>query len=242
MYSSDTDFYSRYSSYFNVDNAIDYFIFMNFSRAEDNTGNNLFVAKYDKDEPYFYVPWDVDATFGNGWEGVKRNITDDILSNRFYDRLLQDYSDNGFRQRLKTKWEQLRNDWLTVQGLVNLFSENYDYLLQNGVYEREEITWKEKDNYRFDSQYMTYMQEWIAERLKFLDKEFDYTTAIPIVEESDIQYPCNVHVYNINGQFVKSIYLTNTEDKTLYFNLNKGIYILHFQNLNTKKVEKLNVY
>jgi spore coat protein CotH len=242
MYSSDTNFYPQYSTYFNIDNAIDYFIFINFSRAEDNKGNNLFVAKYDKNEPYFYVPWDVDATFGNGWEGVKRNITDDIMSNGFYNRLLKDYSDNGFRQRLKTKWEQLRNDWLTVPGLMNLFSENYDYLLRNGVYEREEITWKEKDNYRFDSQYMAYMQEWITERLKFLDNEFNKTTAIPKIEESNIQYPCDVHVYSINGQFVKTIYLTNSEDKALYSNLNKGIYIVHFQNENTQRVKRLNVY
>jgi hypothetical protein len=69
------------------------------------------------------------------------------------------------------------NDWLTAHGLMSLFYENYNYLRQNGVYEREEITWNEKDKYYFDSQYIDYMEEWITKRLQFLDGAFNLECA-----------------------------------------------------------------
>jgi hypothetical protein len=243
MNSSAADFNAQYPDYFEVDNAIDYYLFLNFARAEDNKGNNLFVAKYTKDEPYFYVPWDLDATFGNGWEGGKRDITDDIMSNGFYDRLVKDDSPKGFKARLGAKWKVLREDWLTVNGLMNLFNENYDYLLRNGVYEREERTWKDAElsPYQFDDGYMDYLQGWIAKRLEFLDQSFGYTDAIPPVAAGAMQYPCDVHVYTVSGQWVKTIHLT-AEDKTSYAGLDAGVYILRFQSPLGRGVQKLLIY
>jgi hypothetical protein len=239
IYSSDTDFYNQYPSYFNVNNAIDYFIFLNLAAAWDNTGNNLFVARYNTNEPYFYVPWDYDGSFGNYWDGTKYAKTDTILINGFYKRLLKDNSENGFMHRLKNKWQELRNDWLTVSILMASFNENYDYLLQNGVYEREELIWKDKDNYHFDSQYMEYMQDWIIERLKFLDSKFDYTTGIQEIKNQQMQCPCNIHVYNMSGQLIKTIYSLSVENKELYNNLNRGIYLIHTQSPYLYKVQKI---
>lgn len=49
-------FYENYEDWFHLDNAVDYFIFMNLLRAIDNTGKNLYIARYTSGEPYFYVP------------------------------------------------------------------------------------------------------------------------------------------------------------------------------------------
>jgi spore coat protein CotH len=238
-YASEEDFRSQYENYFNRENAIDYFIFLNFSRALDNTGKNLFIAKYDAKTLYFYVPWDLDATFGNSWDGTQANITNDILSNGFYNRLMNDYAGNGFKQRVKTKWNQLRNDWLTTLNLMDIFHGNYDYLFQNGVYEREVMIWEEKDKYHFDSQYLEYMSEWITNRLKYLDKTFNETTNIIDKQNMEIQCPCDVHIYNINGYLIKSIHLNSISDNLLYSNLNKGIYLMHFQNTKQHKIQKM---
>jgi hypothetical protein len=239
MYGSDSEFYNQYQTYFNRENAVDYFILLNAARASDNTGNNLFVAGYNANEPYFYVPWDFDGTFGNKWDGNKDPKTDDILTNRFYTRLLKDHPENDFNQRLQTKWKLLRDDWLTVSGLMDMFRENYDYLVENGVYEREELIWKDKDNYHFDSQYIDYMQEWIIKRLTFLDNEFNYTTGIQEIGDQGMLCPCNIHVYNVSGQLVKTIHSTNMESEELYNNLNQGIYLIHIQNSDLYKVQKV---
>jgi hypothetical protein len=239
IYDSDTQFYAQYQTRFDMENAVDYFIFLNLARAIDNKGNNIFMARYNANEPYFYVPWDFDGTFGNKWDGTRDTKTDDILTNGFYNRLLKDNSENGFLHRLKIKWQQLRNDWLTVSGLIEMFYENYDCLIRNGVYEREEMIWKDKDNYSFDPQYMEYMQEWITERLKFLDNEFDKTVGIREIHSQNILCPCNIHLYNINGQLVKTVYSTGMENKDLYDCLNPGIYFIHFQNDNMYEAKKI---
>ena len=64
-------FLESVSSVFDIDNLVNYFIFLNLTRAEDNTGKNIFLAKYDVNEPYFYVPWDLDGIFGMRWDGVR---------------------------------------------------------------------------------------------------------------------------------------------------------------------------
>jgi hypothetical protein len=83
------------------------------------------------------------------------------------------------------------------------------------------------------------MQEWITERLKFLDNEFDYTTGIQEIKDQQMLCPCNIRVYNMNGQLVKAIYSTNVENKELYHNLNRGIYLIHTQNSYLYKVQKI---
>ncbi|RZL13486.1 MAG: hypothetical protein EOO62_07970, partial [Hymenobacter sp.] len=73
--SSDNNFYSQYQSKFNLANAVDYYLFLNLMRATDNTAKNLYVAKYKANEPYYYVPWDLDGVLGNDWSGANVNIT-----------------------------------------------------------------------------------------------------------------------------------------------------------------------
>lgn len=63
-FSSDADFYANYQSYFSIDNAISYLIFVNLARLTDNLGKNIYVAKYNNNYPYFYVPWDLDGSLG----------------------------------------------------------------------------------------------------------------------------------------------------------------------------------
>ncbi|MDR0427082.1 MAG: CotH kinase family protein [Dysgonamonadaceae bacterium] len=237
---SDSRFYAQYQSYFNIENVTDYFILLNVARARDNTGNNLFVARYNAGEPYFYVPWDFDGSFGNEWDGSKNAGTTDILTNGFYARLLKDYSENGFIQRLQTKWELLRKDCLTASNLTDMFRENYHYLKENGVYEREESVWKTKDGYRFDSQYAEYMQDWITERLLFLDNEFnDYRAIVPKTCIQKMQYPCDVRIYNANGQLIKTFRSVHSENEISYHELNRGIYFIRFQSNDSYRAGKI---
>jgi hypothetical protein len=237
--SSDKDFYSQYQTRFNIENAVDYFIFLNLLNAEDNTGKNLFIAKYKAQEPYFYVPWDLDGTFGIKYDGSQQNKTDTVLSNGFYKRLLNDHSGNGFHAKLTQKWNQLRNDWLTTDNLMDMFHENQVYLLKNGAYEREEVAWKD---YHFDSEQLQYMRNWIMDRLMYLDATLFYKTGIANVQNGEIQYPCDVYIYNINGTLIKSIHMDSINNHLLYSNLNKGIYLIHFQNANQHKVQKMIIH
>src|SRR5690606_6876128 len=107
---------------------------LNLLRATDNTGKNTYIGKYSENTKYFYVPWDLDGSFGTIWDGTNDNTTTDLLSNGFYNRLEYDCSSDGFRVNLKNKWLKLRSTVITHNSIMSLFTSNNDYLETNGVY------------------------------------------------------------------------------------------------------------
>jgi spore coat protein H len=170
MNSGEDVFFAEIGSYFNIDNAVDYFLFLNLLRATDNFGKNIFLAKYDAGEPYFYVPWDLDGSFGTIWDGTQDNTTNTLIFNGLYNRLKFDCADNGFVEKLKFRWNTLREEILTHEFLMSLFLEQHHYLLDNGVYERESMVWTD---YSMDPSQVEYMSNWIENRLDYLDIQFN---------------------------------------------------------------------
>lgn len=171
MKEDDFSFYENIGKKFITDNAVNYFIFLNLLRAVDNTGKNIFIARYIKDEPYFYVPYDLDGTFGTIWNGTKEDITDDILVNGLYKRLISGNSDNDFPARLKSRWNELKTSILSVESIINSFSNSFDYLEANGVYERELKVWQDCDF--FDYNNIDYTKKWLTKRFNYLDMVFN---------------------------------------------------------------------
>ena len=168
--SSDRKFYAEYKSRFDFDNLVDYFIFLNLTRATDNTGKNIFIAKYKEGAPYFYVPWDLDGVFGIIWTGNRENVTNGLLTNGLYSRLLKDYQGNDFKKKVKQRWNQLVKDGLTPDNIIARFKENHDYLFQNGVYRREPIAWSA---FYYSSSDFTYLSTWLNKRHDYLDQLFN---------------------------------------------------------------------
>lgn len=169
-YSADPDFYRTYQQQFHLGNAVDYYLFLNLTRATDNTGKNLYIAKYKQGAPYYYVPWDLDGTFGTDWLGNNTGSVDDILSNGLYARLVQDCSAGGFRETLTSRWRTLRAGVITEQSIMARFRANYDYLDHNRVYAREQLVWGGTQR---DTAQLAYIQTWLRQRLAFLDSAFN---------------------------------------------------------------------
>ena len=167
--SPDSTFYSQYKTRFNLESAVDYFIFLNLMRATDNTGKNLYIAKYKPNEPYYYVPWDLDGVLGNDWQGLNTNVTDDILTNGMYKRLLKDGGDTEFGVALARRWAALRGTVLTQEAILSKLTRNSNYLLANNVYEREHLAWPA---YRYQAAQLAYPATWLASRLAYLDSFF----------------------------------------------------------------------
>jgi spore coat protein H len=173
--STDAVFYKEYKSRFHLKNAVDYFIFLNLLRATDNTAKNLYIAKYKSGEPYYFVPWDLDGVLGTNWLGAQDTVTNDILSNHFYDRLLRDYSEDGFRATLKSRWNELRESIITKEHILEKVQTNQNYLADNAVYDREQMIWLTFDANPAQNDYMA---GWLTNRLKFLDGYFNQPYAV----------------------------------------------------------------
>lgn len=178
-------FNEMYKEKFDVKNAANYFIFLNLTRALDNTGKNLYLAKYTKNTPYFFVPWDLDGTLGYLWDGTQGNIYNDILKNNLLERMLLDCdtNENTFPTIVKNRWSFLRQDVLQLSNIHDMIDTNYQFLSKNAMYVKDELAWPE---YSFDPSIIDYMKEWVSNRIAFLDEYFDNLCKDISVIENDV--------------------------------------------------------
>ena len=251
---SDADFYSQYKAKFNLANAVDYFIFLNVMRATDNTGKNIYIAKYKPSEPYFYVPWDLDGVLGNDWTGSNVNYILDVLSNGFYDRLQRDYSANGFQAALASRWSSLRTSVVTSAYIAAKIKKNSDYLLNNNVYEREQLAWP---SYQYDAAQLAYPTNWLTNRLAYLDAIFRPATALSAVgaaevaelqlspnPASDYLYatigtsPCQLTIRDVQGKTVLQTTLMSSRRVALN-GLPHGLYLASMKSATVSVVRKI---
>ena len=185
MNSTDTEFIENIWNEFNDDNYLDYFIFLNLLRATDNTGKNIYIAKYNADEPYFYTPWDLDGCFGTIWNGTNVDITDDILANGFHKRVIE-LDPNNYSSSVMDRWYEYRNNILSTEVLTTSFEDQYQFLLENKIYEREALVYP---NYEFKRQDLDYLLSWLQDRLIYLDSYFNNPLPINHVEfENEKRY------------------------------------------------------
>lgn len=251
--SDDADFKNQISNKLQIENAIDYFIFLNLLRAGDNGGKNVYVAKYDSDQPYFFVPWDLDGTFGTAWNGVKDTVTVGLLSNGIYKRMLKDYSLNGFREQINGRWSDLRSTIIQSALLIDMLKSNYYLLKTNGVYEREKLVWKEFDE---DNNHFAYVENWVNNRISNLDKLFGYSTTEYKAAKSTTEvfsiYPnptTDVLYVRSNGSQINEITVLNSMGQILlssnYFDQKislagfpNGIYYLKITGNNATELHK----
>ncbi len=187
--SSDEEFKRDIFNRFAIDNAIDYFIFMNVLGASDNTGKNIFICKYKAGEPYFYTPWDLDGTYGTLWDGTRQYTATFELTNGLYQRLFE-LNPNQFVEKLTSRWTDLRMSKFSNASLAEGLDKSYNLLKSNNIYEREEIVWKE---YKFSINDSTFIKSWIDERLQFMD---GYVSELPDAIETSIK----------NSSIVNTIY------------------------------------
>ncbi len=244
---SDDEFLRDILSLFNIENAVDYFLFLNIFRGTDNRGKNIYLSRYDDDEPFINIPWDLDGTWGMLWNGSRVNITDDIFSNGMFDRLMN-LDNDFFNIMLRDRWNTLRENEFDKLRLMAMFEEKYNLLHINGVYNREKIKWGDNS---LDLQNMFYLNTWLTERLIFLDDYFP-----PLVTENAnttrkntyLLYPNPANdyliirkrnfdteyyeIFNMMGRLIKSGKLSDQETTLKLEEIPSGIYILKILDKN----------
>ncbi len=171
--SSDTEFSNTVWERFVKENYIDYFIFLNMLRATDNTGKNIYLAKYNTNTPYFYIPWDLDGSFGLRWDGANDNVTNSILTNGFMDRVIA-LNPGNYRQTIAQRWSDYRTTILDTKTLLNRVISIHNMLSSNLLYARESLAHPE---YISNDENLPYILTWIEQRLTYLDEYFAMTSS-----------------------------------------------------------------
>lgn len=162
----------------NIENAIDYNIFMLLAYGCDNLRKNTYFAA----EPYYggyqfkKIPWDMNATWGNAWVGEPKSNYTLYDADTIYDTemwctdifKLYGCNEEEVTSLLYTRWQELRKDILSDEKLRNQLDEQFGYLHQSGAYNRNYIRWTNGTEYWKD----TYIYEYTEGRLQFLDDYF----------------------------------------------------------------------
>ena len=186
MNASDIVFYSQYAAQFDQANAVDYYLFINSIMAMDNMGRNLFLARYKKSSTYMYLPWDLDAIWGLDTDGSMTYNTTGLMSNGFFDRLMQDCNDNGFVVLAQARYNALRNDILTTEHIMEMVQNQYEALVESGAYEREHEAWPA---FTVDESQLDYMRNWLDDRFSYLDGEINASCGTWGVDAPEVPEP-----------------------------------------------------
>ncbi|WDF46936.1 CotH kinase family protein [Chryseobacterium sp. KACC 21268] len=258
VFASKELFESEYKVRYDSDNLVNYFIFINTLRATDNMGKNFYTARYDKNEKYFLVPWDLDSVLGRDWISVPEDITDDFKSNGLFQRLWEDERKDGFRFDLNRRWLELRSSTISVDKIMQILMDNFNYLKDNGAYERDQIA---NSGSTISSEYeeFSYIREWLTKRIAFLDRSFAFNVVVPPppVEEETIDkksykfqfYPnpaknyiyfinksgtaesslLDIDIYTIAGRKVRSISQNPITQSVFIGNIPNGNYIMNIK-------------
>lgn len=130
MNSSDAEFKTNLSNYFDVNSLIDYYIYGLVSTNLDGFGKNQLFFCYDGIH-WIASVYDMDSTWGLYWNGSRilptdyaRNQYEDYVnktSNLLYNRLEQ-----LFMTQLKTRYTELRKDVLSASHIIQKFEEFND--------------------------------------------------------------------------------------------------------------------
>lgn len=129
--------------------------------AWDNLANNTYYygQKTADGWRFIYVPWDLDQTFGNGWDAC---VNDGTMNSTAYTVLGRDKAcDDGYEfetalpaaaaeqagnQDKVRRWQQLRSGPLSTENVCALLQHSSDELIRSGAQVREDVRWPVRDS------------------------------------------------------------------------------------------------
>ena len=160
----------------------DYFLFIELLLAEDNDCKNQCVYFYDATNSsslFGIAPWDLDHSWGRDYQGnaleANKNF---LLYNRVHTCLRTYYGSYNY---VKERYQELRMNELRTDSLKARFHRVFQLYRENQVDEREELRWNGQDDIvlDFDAE-EEYIQQWIDQRLAYLDAKYDFDEELGI--------------------------------------------------------------
>ncbi|MFD2872498.1 CotH kinase family protein [Mucilaginibacter ximonensis] len=160
--STDADFATQIASRVDINNIVDYFIFINVLNAPDNENKNTFFSFYDIRSAgyFFYSPWDLDGTIGrNAGGGMLANQIIGPANNNLFARLMNLNAAN-FNGLVKARWAQLKDNQLSKAAVASRIEVYRKLLNGTNAFARERQVW---DNITQDLNVeAAYMTNWYS--------------------------------------------------------------------------------
>ena len=171
------DYYSCYSydcikSDFEIDNFINYMIFVSLISGSDNLTYNRYLSLHDKDSKILITPWDMDLTWGLNWQeddDLHSVFSPESYSNVLWmNRNITFNMDDKTLSLLKQRYWKLRESVITMDVIDEYLDSYKDVLVNSGAANRDGERW-----YEYDIEFeIERIREWASNRIQFLDEYF----------------------------------------------------------------------
>lgn len=176
--SDDETFAAEIGKYVDIENIIDWHLFLLFSNGEDGIRKNFFLYKINSSTPFRIALWDCDHSFGRDGDNEMNMFRSVIDCNKnIMLKRLSEIQAIGYNERLKKRWKELRDKNIISKehfaSLVNGYNEiiQYDVMWNFGL-------WSIYSNNYFDSntyeEELELMQKFVEIRILQLDEQFGY--------------------------------------------------------------------
>jgi len=166
--SDNNDFIEGIGSLIDIANAVDYFLFINICLASDNAGKNTYLARYTDQSSFFYMPWDIEASWGLFWNRDKIDPYG-LVTNHLFERLQSTNAEN-FNDLVSTQWADNSAGIFNKDSLMLPITSYYNTLKNSGVIFRENTRWSDI-NIDLNEEY-EFVLNWIPGRIEYLNNYF----------------------------------------------------------------------
>lgn len=154
----------------------DYEIFIQAAAARDNLIQNTFYpARKQADGSYKFefLPWDLDQTFGNRWQGEHTPLLtgEDFHGMKDYDMRfwisdkLKVRNTAGYVDIVKARYAQLRKTVLSTENIQQMVEDANELIVDSGAYSRNKTRWP----YGGYSIITDSLEDFIEERMQYVD-------------------------------------------------------------------------
>lgn len=160
----------------NMENAIDYQLFLNFISGGDNVRKNTyFWADYQSDGSYeiVRVPWDLNMTWGNGYWGehpyhfnlYQEKYINEIRATQQDMEYLYELNSGDMNQRMSARWKELRERIITEENIYSMLDSQFNYIHSSGAYIRDCMFWGSRQEFWSDS----YIYDYTHRKIEAMD-------------------------------------------------------------------------
>lgn len=167
--STDEEFSSQVKNKVDINNMVDYFIFMNITEAFDNQNKNTFFSFYDYRNAgaFFYSVWDLDGSLGRSAGGNYK--ANDVLGagNNFLLQRLIKLNPENFKGLLKSRWNSLKNNQLSKTTISARIEAYRKMLVNTNAFARERYRWANITQ-DLDPE-AAYMTSWYTDQYNMID-------------------------------------------------------------------------
>ncbi len=175
FYRPETPDYESALKAVDIDNLMDYSLFLMAVSASDNSYHNTYFAAYYENQGYtmLSIPWDLDQTFGDGlWTEARDHIAFSPDVSRVYIpqslQRLHEMAPEEIGAMTRRRWEEYRKSFLDTEAICGLLLKNRDYLVETGAAARESARWPETGVSTDIEQVLQFQRD----RMRWLDEYF----------------------------------------------------------------------